>query len=287
MNPNSLLSHRRQEPEKGVLYIVGTPIGNLSDISSRALNILKNVELIACEDTRQTKKILTRYEISNNLISFNQNNSLQKIPKIINSLKELKPIALVSDAGMPMICDPGEELVKEAKLNGIDIICVPGPCSLLTALVSSGFPSSKFTFEGFLPKKAIIRKKVILEISKNEKTSILFEAPHRLKKTLKELREYCGGSREILVARELTKKYEEHIGSNINQVIEYFERYEVLGELTIVIKGLKKDTNKVVDTIYLKEELKELVKAGLSLSSAARYLAKKKNIPKSIIYNLH
>ena len=287
MNPNSLLSHRRQEPEKGVLYIVGTPIGNLSDISSRALNILKNVELIACEDTRQTKKILTRYEISNNLISFNQNNSLQKIPKIINSLKELNPIALVSDAGMPMICDPGEELVKEAKLNGIDIICVPGPCSLLTALVSSGFPSSKFTFEGFLPKKAIIRKKVILEISKNEKTSILFEAPHRLKKTLKELREYCGGSREILVARELTKKYEEHIGSNINQVIEYFERYEVLGELTIVIKGFKKDPNKEVDTIILKEELKELVKAGLSLSSAARYLAKKKNIPKSIIYNLH
>lgn len=287
MNPNSLLSHRRQEPEKGVLYIVGTPIGNLSDISSRALNILKNVDLIACEDTRQTKKILTRYEISNNLISFNQNNSLQKIPKIINSLKELNPIALVSDAGMPIICDPGEELVKEAKLNGIDIICVPGPCSLLTALVSSGFPSSKFTFEGFLPKKAITRKNVILEISKNEKTSILFEAPHRLKKTLKELKEYCGGSREILVARELTKKYEEHIGSNINQVIEYFERYEVLGELTIVIKGLKKDPNKEIDTIYLKEELKELVKAGLSLSSAARYLAKKKNIPKSIIYNLH
>ena len=178
MNLNSSLKHRKQEPEEGVLYIVGTPIGNLSDISSRALNILENVSLIACEDTRQTKKILARYEISNNLISFNQNNSLQKIPKIINSLKELNPIALVSDAGMPMICDPGEELVKEARINGIDIICVPGPCSLLTALVSSGFPSSKFILEGFLPKKAIIRKKVILEISKNEKTSILFEAPH-------------------------------------------------------------------------------------------------------------
>ena len=287
MNLNSSLKHRKQEPEEGVLYIVGTPIGNLSDISSRALNILENVSLIACEDTRQTKKILARYKISNNLISFNQNNSLQKIPKIINSLKELNPIALVSDAGMPMICDPGEELVKEARINGIDIICVPGPCSLLTALVSSGFPSSKFIFEGFLPKKALIRKKVILEISKNEKTSILFEAPHRLKKTLKELKEYCGGSREILVARELTKKYEEHIGSNIDQVIEYFESYEVLGELTIVIKGLKKDHNKEFDTIILKEELKELVKAGLSLSSAARYLAKKKNIPKSIIYNLH
>ena len=130
MNPNTSLSHRRQEPEKGVLYIVGTPIGNLSDISSRALNILKNVDLIACEDTRQTKKILNKYKISNNLTSFNQNNTLQKIPKIIDLLKKSNPVALVSDAGMPMICDPGEELVKEAKLNGIDIICIHGPCAL-------------------------------------------------------------------------------------------------------------------------------------------------------------
>ena len=287
MNLNTSLKHRKQEPEVGVLYIVGTPIGNLSDISSRALNILKNVDLIACEDTRQTKKILTRYEISNNLISFNQNNSLKKIPKIINSLKELKPIALVSDAGMPMICDPGEELVKEAKLNDIDIICIPGPCALLTALVSSGLPSSKFVFEGFLPKKAIIRKTILLEMSKNEKTTVFFEAPHRLKKTLRDLKEYCGGTREISIARELTKKYEEHIGSNINEVIEYFENNEVLGEFTIVIKGLKKETNTEIDTLYLKEELNELINAGLSLSAAARYLAKKKNITKSIIYNLH
>ena len=287
MNPNSSLSHRRQEPEKGVLYIVGTPIGNLSDISSRALNILKNVNLIACEDTRQTKKILTKYKISNKLTSFNQNNILQKIPKIIDLLKKSNPIALVSDAGMPMICDPGEELVREAKLNDIDIICIPGPCALLTALVSSGLPSSKFVFEGFLPKKAITRKTILLEISKNEKTTVFFEAPHRLKKTLRDLKEYCGGTREISIARELTKKYEEHIGSNINEVIEYFENNEVLGELTIVIKGLKKETNTEIDTLYLKEELNELINAGLSLSAAARYLAKKKNITKSIIYNLH
>ena len=287
MNPNTSLSHRRQEPEKGVLYIVGTPIGNLSDISSRALNILKNVDLIACEDTRQTIKILNKYKISNNLTSFNQNNTLQKIPTIIDLLKKSNPIALVSDAGMPMICDPGEELVKEAKLNGIDIICIPGPCALLTALVSSGLPTSKFVFEGFLPKKAIIRKTILLEISKNEKTTVFFEAPHRLRKTLRDLKEYCGGMREISIARELTKKYEEHIGSTINEVIEYFENNEVLGEFTIVIKGLKKDNNIEIDTLYLREELNELINAGLSLSAAARYLAKKKNIPKSIIYNLH
>ena len=140
------LSHRGQEPENGVLYVVGTPIGNLSDISMRALNILENVCLIACEDTRQTKKIMNKYNISNNLISFNQNNTLKKVPKIINFLKDGNSVALVSDAGMPGICDPGEELIREVTLNKLDIICVPGPCAAITALVSSGLPASKFVF---------------------------------------------------------------------------------------------------------------------------------------------
>ena len=147
MNTKSSLSHRGQEPEKSVLYIVGTPIGNLNDISSRALAILKNVSLIACEDTRQASKILNKYKITNNLISFNKNNSFNKIPKIINDLKSGKSIALVSDAGMPSICDPGEDLVREAKLKGIDVICIPGPCAAINALISSGMSSSRFVFE--------------------------------------------------------------------------------------------------------------------------------------------
>ena len=152
MKNNSLLSHRSQEPENSVLYVVGTPIGNLNDLSQRAVNILKNVSLIACEDTRQTKKITSRFNINNKLISFNKHNSLTRSPKIINLLKEGQSIALVSDAGMPSICDPGENLVKYAKSKGIGIVCIPGPCAALTALVSSGLPSSKFIFEGFLPK---------------------------------------------------------------------------------------------------------------------------------------
>ena len=135
MNNNSLLSHRKEEPENGILYMVGTPIGNLNDISQRALNILKNVSLVACEDTRQTKKIMSKFNISNQLISFNKHNSSTKIPKIIKDLKEGKSIAIVSDAGMPGICDPGEEIANIAKAEGIDIICIPGACAAITALV--------------------------------------------------------------------------------------------------------------------------------------------------------
>ncbi len=167
MNNNSSLSHRKEEPENGILYIVGTPIGNLNDISQRAINILKNVSLVACEDTRQTKKIMNKFNISNKLISFNKHNSSIKIPKIVKDLKEGKSIAVVSDAGMPGICDPGEHIAKTAKSEGIDIICIPGACAAITALVSSGIPSSSFIFEGFLPKKQIDREKILLEISKN------------------------------------------------------------------------------------------------------------------------
>ena len=285
MNNNFLLSHRKQEPENGILYIVGTPIGNLNDISQRAINILKNVSLVACEDTRQTKKIMNKFNISNKLISFNKHNSSIKIPNIINDLKEGKSIALVSDAGLPGICDPGEDIAKSVKSEGLDIICIPGACAALTALVSSGLPSSSFVFEGFLPRKEIDRAKILLEISKNEKTTIIYESPRRLKKLLKELQEFCGGDREIMVARELTKKFEEHIGRNINQVIEFFKEKEVIGEITIVIKGIKKgDLN--FDKFSIKKDLKDLINAGLSLSAASKYLAKKYGIKKSEIYNL-
>tara|TARA_B100000214_G_scaffold346239_1_gene296743 strand:+ start:306 stop:1172 length:867 start_codon:yes stop_codon:yes gene_type:complete len=287
MNNKYLFSHKSEEPENGVLYIVGTPIGNLSDISFRALNIFKNVSLIACEDTRQTRKIMSKFEFKNNLISFNKHNSNKKIPKIINDLNLGKSIALASDAGMPSICDPGEDLIREARSKDINVICIPGPCAAITALASSGLPSSKFIFEGFLPKKNSERDKILLEISTNDKTTILFESPHRLKNLLIKLKEICGGEREIIVSRELTKKYEENIGNNIEEVISYFEKKEVIGEITLVVKGIKK-ANK--NDCYSKEELKqdliELKKAGLNLSAASKYLAKKNNIKKSIIYNM-
>ena len=287
MNSNSSFSHRSKEPESGVLYLVGTPIGNLNDISPRAIHILKNVYLIACEDTRQTKKITTSFEIKNRLISFNKHNSLNKIPTIINYLKEGKSIALVSDAGMPSICDPGEDLVRNVKLNQLETICIPGPSAPLVALISSGFPSSKFIFEGFLPKKKTKRMKILSEISQNEKTTIIFESPHRLNKLLVELKEYCGGEREINISRELTKKFEEHISDTIDKVIENFNEREVIGEITIVIKGLDKVKDKGLNEQNLKKELKELINAGLGLSAASKYLAKKKNLTKNLIYNLY
>jgi len=284
MNSNSLLSHRKEEPENGILYIVGTPIGNLNDISLRALNILDNVSFVACEDTRQTKKIMNKFNISNKLISFNKHNSLIKIPKILKDLKEGKSIAIVSDAGMPGICDPGEDIASSLKSEGIEMICVPGACAAITALVSSGLPSSSFVFEGFLPKKKIYKEKILLEISKNEKTTIIYESPKRLRKLLEELLEFCGGDREIIVARELTKKFEEHVGNNINDVIEFFKDKDIIGEITIVIKGIRTDSNP--NKSIIKKDLNDLINAGLSLSSASKYLAKKNGLKKSEVYNL-
>jgi len=282
----SSFSHRKEEPENSVLYIVGTPIGNLNDISKRALNILNKVSLVACEDTRQTKKIMNNFNISNKLISFNKHNSSIKTPTLVKDLKEGKSIAIVSDAGMPGICDPGEILVSQVKSQGIEVICVPGACAAITALVSSGISSSRFVFEGFLPKKKKNREKILFEISKNEKTTIVYESPHRLKKLLRELFDFCGGDREIIVARELTKKFEEHVGNNIRSVIDFFKDKEVIGEITIVIKGIYKEKNIEIDYSEITSDLHELINAGLSLTAASKYLAKKHSIKKSIIYNL-
>ena len=287
MNANPLSSHIREEPQSGVLYLVGTPIGNLNDISFRAIKMLTDVSLIACEDTRQTKKITTRYKISNKLISFNKHNSRKRIPQIINYLKEGKSIALVTDAGLPSICDPGEDLVKIAKINKFKTICIPGPSAPLTALISSGFPASKFIFEGFLPKKKRERENILHEISKNEKTTIVFEAPHRLNKLLNELREYCGADREVIVCRELTKKFEEQIHDRVDNLKDFFKDREILGEITIVIKGIDKTNIVKINESDIKKELNELINAGLSLSAASKYLAKKKNLTKKTIYNLY
>ena len=288
MNTDLIAPHRGEEPEDGVLYLVGTPIGNLSDISPRAINVLKKVNFIACEDTRNTRKIMTRYKFNNILESFNKINLFKKIPKIIDCLKSGQSIAIVSDAGMPSICDPGEEIVLIAKKNNINVICIPGPCAALTALVTSGFTSSKFVFEGFLPRKNNEREKLLREISQRETTTVLYESPHRLKRLLEDLQEYCGSKREISISRELTKIFEENLTSNINQINELFNKKIPKGEFTIVIEGnsVKKKNNDDDYDKNIKEEIDELIEAGLSLSRAAKYLAKKKNLSKNLIYNL-
>ena len=268
--------HLRISKYKVVSCILWVHNGNLGDISNRALNILEKVSLVACEDTRQTRKIMSKYTFTNNLISFHKYNSNNKSTKIINLLKSGESVALVSDAGMPSICDPGEELVKDARSNGINITCIPGPSAIITALALSGLPSSRFTFKGFLPKKKCEREKILHEISKSDMTTILFESPHRLKKTLNELKCFLGGEREIQISRELTKKFEEHIGNNINEVINHFEGKEVLGEFTLVIKGISKQKETFeVNEFELKKELIDLINAGLSLSQASNIWQKK------------
>ena len=188
---------------------------------------------------------------------------------------------------MPSICDPGEDLIRIARVNNFDVLCIPGPCAALTALVSSGFPSSSFIFLGFLPIKKNEREKLLLKISESEKTVIIYESPHRLKKLLNELKKFCGGKRQIQIFRELTKKYEEQIGSNIDMVSDYFEKKDIIGEITIVINKKDNIGNSSFNESLIKKELNELVNAGLTLSAASKYLAKKNNIKKSLIYNLY
>ena len=287
MNNKNILSHRGQEPENGVLYIVGTPIGNLNDMSPRAINILKNVSLIACEDTRNTKKIMNNFCIRNNITSFNEHNSNIKTKIIISDLNNGKSVALVSDAGMPSICDPGEELISKCRQNTLDVVCIPGPCAAITAITSSGFNSSKFLFLGFLPRKGKEREKLLNEIKKNTMSTILYESPHRLNKLLKELKEYCGGDRKVHIARELTKKFEEHINTDIDSTIRIFKEREFKGEFSIIIQGNNSIKIDSIDENKLREELFFLVSNGLSLSNASKYLAKKNNLRKKFVYNLY
>ena len=287
MKTKSLLSHRNPEPESGVLYLVGTPIGNLNDLSPRAINILENVSLIACEDTRQTKKIMNKFQISNNLISFNKHNSRIKSQRLVKELKDEKSIAIVSDAGMPLINDPGDKLVKSAKNNFLDVICIPGPCAALTALVCSGFPCSKFIFYGFIAKNKKDRREILENIKRSKYPSILYESPKRILKLLVDLKEICGGQREINLARELTKKFERHYGPNISEVLKSLSDIEPKGEFTLIVNGYEEKELSNLDALdNIKKDLLDLMKAGLSHSSAANYLAKKHNIAKNKIYSL-
>jgi len=197
----------RSEPCPRTLYLVGTPIGNLGDLSPRAKSILKNVSLIACEDTRRSGKLLKKIESKVPLLSYHKHNFKSRQSQLLEKLESNESIALISDAGLPGINDPGEELVSAAKSNSYEVICIPGPCAAITALVISGLPSQRFCFEGFLPKKQTMRKKRLEDISQELRTTVIYESPHKLIKLLEDLSIVCGKERPIQVARELTKRY--------------------------------------------------------------------------------
>jgi len=273
---------------RGILYICGTPIGNLEDITIRALRILKEVKLIAAEDTRHTKKLLIHYQINTKVTSYHEYNKFKKAPYLVEILKNGQDIALVSDAGMPGISDPGYVLINLALNNNIKIIPIPGVSALITALVVSGLPTDKFVFAGFLPRKTKERKRYFKSIKNEERTIIFYETPHRLKRALKDMLEILG-DRKIVIARELTKKYEEIIRGKLNLVLSEMNTKEIKGEITLVVQGgIKEKGNDAID--FLKDEcimekyLKKLKNQGYSNKDIIKITQEKLNIPKNLIY---
>ena len=276
----------RLEPCPGTLYLVGTPIGNLGDLSERAKSILKDVSLIACEDTRRSGQLLKKIESKVPLISYHKHNLKSRQSQLLEILENKGSIALISDAGLPGINDPGEELVKAVRENSYEVICIPGPCAATTALVISGLPSQRFCFEGFLPKKQSIRKKLIEDIAKEKRTTIIYESPHQLIKLLEDLSIACGKERPIQIARELTKIHEESIGETIEEVLEYFIINRPRGEFTIVLGGNNnhKQETKISESEAL-NKLNILIRQGEKSNIAARKVAEETGYTKKWLYS--
>ena len=276
----------RLEPCPGTLYLVGTPIGNLGDLSERAKSILKDVSLIACEDTRRSGQLLKKIESKVPLISYHKHNLKSRQSQLLEILENKGSIALISDAGLPGINDPGEELVKAVRENSYEVICIPGPCAATTALVISGLPSQRFCFEGFLPKKQSIRKKLLEDIAKEKRTTIIYESPHQLIKLLEDLSIACGKERPIQIARELTKIHEESIGETIEEVLEYFIINRPRGEFTIVLGGNNnhKQETKISESEAL-NKLNILIRQGEKSNIAARKVAEETGYTKKWLYS--
>ena len=274
------------EPAAGVLYLVGTPIGNLGDLSPRARKVLEGVNRIACEDTRHSGLLLHHLGIRRPLLSFHQHNQTSRIPELLTALESGESIAVISDAGLPGISDPGEALVAAVRQQGGTVICVPGPSAVTTALVSSGLPSGRFCFEGFLPAKAAARRQRLQELADEERTVVLFEAPHRLIALLQDMLELLG-DRPLRVARELTKRHEEQVGPTIAAALEHFRDQAPQGECTLVIGGASKPEPRQWHEQDLKEELRLLIEEqGLGSREAARVLAERTGLPRRHLYEL-
>ena len=268
---------------KGKLYIVATPIGNLEDITIRALNILKEVDLIAAEDTRHTLKLLNYYEISKPLVSYHRHNEETKKELLIEKLKNGENIALVSDAGTPGICDPGEEVIKRAIEEKIEVIPIPGACAFVNALICSGIDTKEFTFLGFLPLNKKLRKEKLEYIKDETRTTIIYEAPHKLKTTLEDLREFIE-NRKIVLAREITKIHEEFIRGTIEEILKNV--VELKGEFVIIIDGssAKVEKENELKELKLEEHYKYYENQGMDKKEIIKKIAKDRNVSKNDIY---
>ncbi|AFZ02152.1 Ribosomal RNA small subunit methyltransferase I [Calothrix sp. PCC 6303] len=274
------------EPKPRTLYIVATPIGNLEDMTFRAVRVLQNVDMIAAEDTRHTGKLLHHFQVKTPQVSYHEHNSTSRIPELLQKLEDGKTIALVSDAGMPGISDPGYELVKACVDAGFDVVPIPGANAAITALSAAALPTDKFVFEGFLPPKLQQRREYLELLKTESRTLIFYESPHRLRATLQDLAEVFGGAeRKIAIARELTKLYEEFWRGTLDAACEYYQTKEPQGEYTLVVEG-NTTSDQELSVAQIKVELARMIAQGITRSQATKELAKLTSIPKRQLYQL-
>jgi len=267
------------------LYIVATPIGNLEDMTFRAVRILQEADWIAAEDTRHTGKLLQRFQITTPQISYHAHNRTSRLPDLLDRLQDGKTIALVSDAGMPGISDPGYELVSACVEARILVIPVPGASAVITALSAAGLPTDRFVFEGFLPAKGTERRDRLESLASEPRTLVFYEAPHRVRQTLADLLNTVGGDRRIVLARELTKLHEEFWRGSVAEAIAHYTSRDPQGEFTILVAGAEL-TLPMLSESALKAELGTLINQGLSRSQASRQLAQQTNLPRREIYQI-
>lgn len=270
----------------GTLYIVGTPIGNLGDMTFRAIAILNQVDLIAAEDTRHTGKLLHHFQIETPQTSYHAHNWRKRLPELMELLQRGKQVALVSDAGMPGISDPGFELVEACTAADIPTIAIPGPTAVITALCISGLAPQPFVFEGFLPTKGRDRRDLIEQLATEHRTIVLYEAPHRLLTTLQDLRHKFPGDRAMAATRELTKQFEEVWRGTLDDAIAHYTNHPPKGEFTLVIAGQPSEPAPALSEDEIRERLLALLQSGLSRSQASRQLAQETRQSKREIYQI-
>ncbi len=269
----------------GKLFVVSTPIGNLEDVTLRAVNVLKDCDVIACEDTRNTRKLLARYDIETPLTSYHEHNEVEKSPRLLERLKNGKDVALVSDAGTPSVSDPGWRLVNLSIENNIEIVPIPGPSAVLSALVVSGLPTDSFLFLGFLPKTVGKKKELLKDVKRYPYTLVFYESARRLSRTLSLMLEILG-DRNICVAREMTKLYEEVIRGSVSEVISILsEKESIKGEVTIVLEGSRERRGEI-STEEIKRTLHTMKERGTALSDAVRAVSESSGASKNSVYRI-
>ncbi len=270
----------------GKLYICATPIGNLSDITLRALETLKSVDIIAAEDTRHTVKLLNHFDIKKPITSYYEHNKVFKGEKLINELLSGKNIALVSDAGTPLISDPGDFLIRDCIKNNIEIISVPGACAAICALTTSGLSSKRFFFYGFLSAKKSEKLNELKSVAGFKETLVFYEAPHKIKSTL-ELMLEAFGNRNITIHREMTKKFEETLRLSLSEAISHYNNIEPKGEYVIIVEGNTEEAESEFSSMSIKEHVDYLINSGLDKKDAIKKCAEERNVPKREIYNIY